>query len=90
MVPEFSQAAAALEPGQHSAEPTQTQFGWHVIKVEDRRKSEPATLEEVEPQLREKLARDTLETVLKGLRDGAEIEIVSESTEQSGEAAPAQ
>ena len=87
MVPEFSQAAAALEPGQHSAEPTKTQFGWHVIKLEDRRTSAPESLEEVEPQLRQQLARDVLETVLDGLRDGAEIEIVSESTEPSGEAA---
>jgi len=81
MVPEFSQAAAVLDPGQHTAEPVQTQFGWHVIKLEDRRKSEPASLEEVEPQLREQLARKTLETVLKDLRDGAVIEIVSASAE---------
>jgi len=87
MVPEFSQAAAALEPGQHSAEPTQTQFGWHVIKLEDRRSGAPASLEEIEPQLREKLARGALEAVLDALRDGAEIEIVSESAEPSGEAA---
>ena len=81
MVPEFSQATAALEPGQHTAEPVQTQFVWHVIKLEDRRKSDPASLEEVEPQLREQLARETLETVLKDLRDGAVIEIVSASAE---------
>ena len=81
MVPEFSQATTALEPGQHTAEPVQTQFVWHVIKLEDRRKSEPASLEEVEPQLREQLARETLETVLKDLRDGAVIEIVSASAE---------
>jgi peptidyl-prolyl cis-trans isomerase C len=87
MVPEFSQAAAALEPGQHSAEPAKTQFGWHVIKLEDRRSSAPAPLEEVEPQLRQQLARDALETVLDGLRDGAEIEIVSEKPEPSGKAA---
>ena len=79
--------AAALEPGQHSAEPTQTQFGWHVIKLEDRRSGAPASLEEIEPQLREKLARGALEAVLDALRDGAEIEIVSESAEPSGQAA---
>jgi len=87
MVPEFSQAAAALEPGQHSAEPAKTQFGWHVIKVEDRRTSAPAPLEEIEDQLREGLARETLEVVLKGLRDGAEIEIVSQGAGQTGETA---
>ena len=90
MVPEFSQAAAALEPGQYSAEPTQTQFGWHVIKLEDRRSGEPVSLEEVEPQLREQLARKALEAALNGLRDGVEIEIVSENAGPSGEAVPAQ
>ena len=94
MVPEFSQAAAALEPGQHTAEPTQTQFGWHVIMLVDRRDSEPESLEEAEPQLRAQVAREVLATVLNGLRDGAEIEIVSESAEPSGaatsEPAPAQ
>ena len=44
-------------------------------------------LSEIEPQLREKVARGALEAVLDGLRDGAEIEIVSESIEPSGQAA---
>ena len=87
MVPEFSQAAAALEPGGYTSEPTKTQFGWHVIKLEDRRTGAPAPLEEIEDQLREGLARETLEVVLKGLRDGAEIEIVSQSAGQTGETA---
>ncbi len=87
MVPEFSAAAAKLEPGQHSAEPTQTQFGWHVIKVEDRRTAAPAAFEEVEQQLREQLARDSVAAIFKDLRDGVEIEIVSQG---SGESAPEQ
>ncbi len=99
MVPEFSQAAAKLEPGQHSPEPVQTQFGWHVIKVEDRRTSAPVTFEEVEQQLREQLARDSVEAVFNDLRDGVEIEIVSkesggfgesEESGESGAAAPEQ
>jgi hypothetical protein len=65
-----------------------------VIKVEDRRIAAPVSLEAVEPQLREQLAREALETVLNGLRGGVEIEIVSESPgENSGPpaaAAPAQ
>ncbi len=92
MVPEFSQATAALEPGQYSAEPTETQFGWHVIKVEDRRIGETVPLEAIESQLREVLAREALMALFDGLREGIEIELVSESTEQPGEAAaePAQ
>jgi peptidyl-prolyl cis-trans isomerase C len=88
MVPEFSQAAAALEPGSYTKEPAKTQFGWHVIKLEDRRTAAPPPLEELEQQLREQVAREILRTVLIGLRDGAEIEIVSESAEPAGEAAP--
>ena len=92
MVPEFSQATAALEPGHHTAEPAKTQFGWHVIKLEDRRKSEAVSLDEVEPQLREELAREAVGAVLSSLREGVEIELVTESAGQSGEAAaePAQ
>ncbi len=92
MVPEFSQATAALEPGQYSAEPTETQFGWHVIKVEDRRIGETVPLEAIESQLREVLAREALMDLFNSLREGVEIELVSEDTEQPGEAAaePAQ
>ena len=75
MVPEFSAAASALEPGEHSKDPVQTQFGWHVIKVEDRRETEPPSFEELEPQLRNELRRDNVESVLSELREGAEVEI---------------
>lgn len=89
MVPEFSQAATALEPGRYTAEPVKTQFGWHVIKVEDRRESGPPPLEEVEPQLREQLARESVVAIFKGLRAGMEMEIEIMS-QASGEAAPVQ
>jgi peptidyl-prolyl cis-trans isomerase C len=87
MVPEFSQAAAALEPGQHTAEPVKSQFGWHVIKLEDRRTAAPTAFEEVEPQLRQELARESVTAIFKDLRAGIEIEIVSQA---AGEAAPVQ
>ena len=80
MVPEFSAAAGALEPGQHSKDPTQTQFGWHVIKVEDRRDSAPPGFEQVAPQLREELARGAVEEALEQLRQASEIEITPEGT----------
>ena len=80
MVPEFSAAASALEPGQHSKDPVQTQFGWHVIKVEDRRETAPPSFEELEPQLRNELRRDNVESVLAELREGAEVEITPAGT----------
>jgi len=89
MVPEFSEAAAALEPGSYTKEPAKTQFGWHVIKLEDRRTAAPPPFEELEQQLREQVARETLEVVLNDLRDGAEIEIVSQNDAPTGAAAPA-
>ncbi|HOB23178.1 MAG TPA: peptidyl-prolyl cis-trans isomerase [Bacillota bacterium] len=47
MVPEFSAAAFALEVGQYTKEPVQTQFGYHVIKLEERNEEKQYTLEEV-------------------------------------------
>jgi len=75
-VPEFSEQAFALKDGQYSEKPVKTQFGWHVIKVEERRNSAQPTFEAVEQQLREELSRDAVTTVLTDLRAGAEIEIV--------------
>ena len=72
MVPEFGEAAFAMAIGAHSQEPVQTQFGWHVIKVEDKRTSVPS-FEETEPQLREEIARDSVAKFLETIRAGAEI-----------------
>ena len=77
MVPEFSAKAFELSKGEYSKAPIQTQFGWHVIKVEDRREGTPPTFESMEQQLREEASREVVNEVLSGLRDGAEIEIVS-------------
>jgi peptidyl-prolyl cis-trans isomerase C len=73
MVPEFAEAAFGLEPDQVTQEPVQTQFGWHVIKVLDKRAREPS-FEETEPQLRDQLAREIVTALVTDLRDGAEIE----------------
>ncbi|RST86132.1 peptidylprolyl isomerase [Aquibium carbonis] len=75
MVPTFEQAAFALEVGQFSKEPVQTQFGFHVIKVEDKRTQQPPTFEQVKEQVRTLLFRETYFAAVQVLRDAATIDV---------------
>lgn len=79
MVPEFYQAANALKSGAFTEQPVQTQFGWHVIQVEDRRKAEPPSFEDVSDQLRAELMRDARAAYIAGLRENAAIERFDEA-----------
>ncbi len=74
MVPAFAEAAFALEKGQFTETPVQTEFGWHVIKAEDRRAAEPPTVEEVTESLRADLSREIATAYIQGLREEAEIQ----------------
>ena len=75
MVPPFEEAAFKLEPGSYTQEPVQSEFGWHVIRVEEKRTSEPPTLAEVESELRNFLIRQRFETVMADLRKQYNVEI---------------
>ena len=86
MAPAFSEAVFALEAGAFTEEPVQTQFGWHVIKVEDRRTKEPPTFEEVSDQLRGELAREARGAYIEELREKATIERMGEAQPPSSEA----
>lgn len=75
MVSEFAQAAFALEVGAVTQAPVKTQFGWHVIKVDDRRDATPPSFEEASGQLRADASREIVAGLVKGLREKAEIDI---------------
>lgn len=73
MVPEFQEAVNSLAPGQVS-EPVQTQFGWHVIKLNDKRSKEAPELEAVASELQAELRRNALEDRIEELTGKATIE----------------
>ncbi len=72
MVPEFETAVQALGAGDVS-DPVQTQFGWHVIKLNETRVAEAPALEEVRPQLEQTVRNAALDAVLDELTEAAEI-----------------
>lgn len=74
MVPEFSEAAMAIEPGSYSKEPVKTQFGYHIILVEDVRETKPQPLEAIENQIKMGLSQQAVTDIVKELNDNAKIE----------------
>lgn len=74
MVPEFSKAAFAMEKNTYSKEPVKTEFGYHVIFVEDIRDSQPLPFEAVEEQIKANLAQQAVAEVVEDLNKNATIE----------------
>jgi peptidyl-prolyl cis-trans isomerase C len=86
MVPEFEQAAFALEVGAHSKEPVQSQFGFHVIKVEDKRAQQPPAFEQVKEQFRSMILREKYFALVEALRAKAVVEIADPELKKAVEA----
>ena len=73
MVPEFSDVVKGMEKGQVS-DPIQTQFGWHVIKLNDTRVKEAPKLEEVRDQLVQLIRREKVEAAIEKITTEAKVE----------------
>ncbi|WP_315773190.1 MULTISPECIES: peptidylprolyl isomerase [unclassified Bradyrhizobium] len=73
MVPEFANVAFAMEPGKIS-DPVKTQFGWHVIKVEEKRSRKPPEFDQVKSQIETYVTRKAQADYVGKLREAAKIE----------------
>lgn len=70
----FAQAVTALKKGEMTDKPVQTQFGWHIIKVDDTRAVEFPPIDQVRPQIEEMLRQQSLAGYQKELREKAKVE----------------
>lgn len=75
MVQPFSEAASKLEKGKYTRKPVKTQFGWHVILLEDSRSIDPPAYETIKEQIRVGLQNSLIEEYILSLRKKAKIEI---------------
>ena len=73
-VPEFAEAMVKLKKGEMTQVPVKSQFGWHVIRVDDIREAQLPKLDDVRPQIAQQLQQQKLAQFQEGLRKSAKIE----------------
>ena len=83
MVPAFSNAVKEMQKGDVSKEPVKTQFGYHVIKLEDSRDAKLPTLESLKPQLERVISQKKMLAFMEGLKKTADIKIMQPEEEKA-------
>jgi peptidyl-prolyl cis-trans isomerase C len=86
MVPEFEKVAMALEVGAYTKEPVQTQFGFHVIKLEDKRAKQPPEFDKVKGEVRNVVLQDKYVARVKAIREELKVEYLDADIKKAIEA----
>jgi peptidyl-prolyl cis-trans isomerase C len=90
MVPDFANAAFALQPGEVSPAPVRTQFGWHVIRVEERRTTRGPDFEAARDTLRQRVIEEEVNAAVERVRAAARIERVEPPAAPAAPSGPIQ
>jgi peptidyl-prolyl cis-trans isomerase C len=75
MVPAFSSAVSKMKKGEYTKQPVKTQFGWHVIKLEDTRQAEPPSFDSVKPRLQKVVQQRRVGEYIRSLKSEADIKV---------------
>lgn len=86
MVKPFEEAAFALEKGAYTKEPVETQFGFHIIKLEDKRTQPAPPFEQMEANLRQQMVRDKYTQLMEELKAKHPVEILDETAKMPEQA----
>lgn len=86
MVPEFSKAVFALQVGETS-QPVKTDFGWHIIRLEDKKQGAAQPFDQVKQAIRNVLLRQKVGEVMSKIRAGSQVEILDEDLKKYAEEA---
>lgn len=89
MVQPFADAVKGMDKGSVSTAPVKTQFGWHVIKLEDTRPAKLPSLETVKPQLQRMMAQQMMMDYMDKMKESADIKIMLADDNATAEAADA-
>lgn len=92
MVKPFADAVSKMEANTYTKQPVQTEFGWHVIKLEEKRDVKPPEFEALKPQLQRQLQQEKMLAMMQDIRNKADVKILlpDDKTAETKEAKPAE